>query len=280
MKKDGFATIIVIVLVIVVIAAVGFWYYTSQHNGIISTSSQGESASSTTSIAGVTADLQGKIATLGYNTTNATLGDLVWIDQDGTPIDVHASSSLTFAAATISVSSAPTTTSLSPQIAYNFNTALIKTVDGYMGLHGFVLQTNQSTGNSDYSAVGGFVFSNAYYSSQSGLRCRIQVWINAGPEGLDLETPYLGSLTCIDQISYQTAYNNEAPFIKGLGAQYASTTLAVKDYQLCPSDTSKATVRFEYINGDGEFTSAMENTPQGWVNMHLAPAQMDSGGCF
>jgi hypothetical protein len=145
-----------------------------------------------------------------------------------------------------------------------------------MNLHGFVLQTDQST-NETHPLIRYYEFSNAYYDAQAGVRCRAEIWPNIGPDGLSFDNPYNGDLFCADQADYQNAYSEESPFIKELGW---GTSTVVSGYQICPSDSTKAIVSLAAFNGDGINYVAMKNTLQGWENADLAPAQMGFHGCF
>lgn len=278
MNKDleGSAGLVIILVIVILVVAGGLLYYAAHSNGGAPAVSN-QNVSMTTTAASIINDLPNNMMGLDYKVENATSGDLLWFNQDGPAIDVHVQSGLIFDALPISTSSSPTLNGLSPQIAYQLNSALINSVDNYMNLHGLTLQADQST-NEAHPSILNFAFSNAYYNAQTGIRCRMEVWVNEGLDGLALDDPYKGNLFCADQATYRNALNEELPFIKGLGL---GTSTVVSNYQICSSDPTKAIVDVEgFINSAGIFPVAMKNTSQGWKAMNLAPAQMDSHGCF
>jgi hypothetical protein len=280
MNKDleGSAGLVIILIIVVLAIAGGFWYYVAHNNGSAPTTSS-QNTPTTTNAEDIISGFQSSAGDLNYKIENATSGDLLWFNQGGPAVDVHVQNGLTFDALPIAASTSPEINyaSTSPEIASSLNPALINSINDYMNLHGFTLQADQSS-NEAHPLILNFSFSNAYYNAQAGVRCRLEVWLNAGPDGLALDDPYKGNLFCADQATYQDALNDELPFIKGLSL---GTSTVVSDYQICSSDPTKAIVAIEgFINGDGIYYVAMENTSQGWKNMNLAPAQMGSRGCF
>ena len=183
-----------IIVVVLVAAAGGVWYYKTHDNRSVSSVSNSNTSTATIiSAASAVSGFQNSIVGSDFKIVNATSGDLLWIDQDGTPIDVHIQNGLSFEGLPITVSTTPEINyaSTSPEIAYSLAPMLVNSIDNYMNLHGFVLQTDQST-NETHPLIRYYEFSNAYYDAQTGVRCRTEIWPNIGPDGLSLDIPTMG----------------------------------------------------------------------------------------
>jgi hypothetical protein len=203
-----------------------------------------------------------------YKNVTSTPDHLWWLDQSGIAVNIRATSTVSFAI---------------PAGIYGGGNSLVSAtiiksplaakaagiIGQYFLAQNFVLDSAQSTDvkNSDVERA---VYTQAYYSADSLVRCRLSIFDKNVGVGETEPFMFNVSIDCVDSSDYQSAYDYQAPVFAGLSGKLAANDLHIMLFnqfypRVCQKEPSLTIF---------EFTDISKGTDDGYFAMY------DNGGIW
>jgi len=211
---------------------------------------------------------------LGYEVgTSTPMPALWWVDKSGIAVNIDPKETLSIDINRnndLDSSNYSLAIAMLPEVE-----KAIAPINDYMQSHNFVLQTGQST-NSQNPNIETYVYTQAFYSSNLGVRCRLSIYDPNLGEGETAPYIFTASMSCMDNQEYQSAYDKQSPFLIGL-----SKELDVKDInvinnnypQICENDPAITIINILHLSGYDSY-HAMTYKNGGWVDSGMSGEEM------